>query len=75
MITIQQAHRYLNLVDAGLAKPIKCLNDSDHTDLVTGVNNEDEVYFYCLGCSYKIHPGYKMLRYITFVLDTFEVKS
>ena len=46
MITIQQAHRYISLVNDGFAKPIKCGNDNDHTDLVTGVTDEDEVFFY-----------------------------
>ena len=75
MITIQQAHRYISLVNDGFAKPIKCGNDNDHTDLVTGVTDEDEVFFYCLACTYKIHPGYKILRYIEFVLENFSVKS
>lgn len=75
MITIQEAHKYINLINDGLAKPIKCGNDTEHTDLVTGVTNENEVFFYCLGCTYKINPGYKMVRYIKFVLENFSVKS
>jgi hypothetical protein len=75
MITIQEAHRYISIVDAGLAKPIKCGNDPEHTDLVTGVTDENEVFFYCLGCTYKIHPGYKMVRYIKFVLENFSIKN
>jgi hypothetical protein len=72
MITIQQAHQYLKLVEQGLATPIKCGNDPDHVNLISWLNSEDEVEFICLGCSYKIRPGYKMNKYIEFVLNTFK---
>jgi len=75
MITIQEAHKYINLAKDGLTKKILCGNDSDHTSLLPSLNEQDEVYFYCLGCTYKITPGYKMERYIRFVLDSFTIKS
>lgn len=72
MITIQQAHRYLNLASLGLAKPIKCGNDNEHLDLVSWLNEENEVEFICLACNYKIRPGYKMVKFIEYVLDEFK---
>lgn len=75
MITIQEAHRYLKLVDAGVAKVIRCENDTDHPDLVSWLNEKDEVEFICLACSFKLRPGYKMVRYIQFVLENFSVKN
>lgn len=69
MITIQEAHKYINLSKDGLTKKILCGNDYDHTSLLPSLNEQDEVYFYCLACSYKITPGYKMERYIKFVIN------
>ena len=64
MITIQEAHKYLNLSNEGLVKKIKCFNDNDHPDLVSWIEDNDEVIFMCLACSFKIRPGLSMIKYI-----------
>lgn len=71
MITIQEAHKYLKLTKAKLATPVTCLNDSDHPELVSWLDENEDVIFICLACEYKIRPGYKMVRYIQFVNSKF----
>ena len=50
MITIQEAHRYLNLVSDGFAPAIKCRNDSSHPNLVSWFRNNCR----CPVCRYDI---------------------
>lgn len=71
MLTIQEAHEYLNLANLGIAKPVKCFNDEDHPDLISWVENED-VMFICLACSFKLRPGAKLAREIKFVINNFK---
>lgn len=71
MLTIQEAHRYIKIVSYGLAKPIVCLNDKDHLNLVSWVDDNEDVIFMCLACSYKIRPGEKMSKYIRSVNEKF----
>jgi hypothetical protein len=71
MITIQEAHKYLNLSNEGLVKKIKCSNDNDHPDLVSWIGDNDEVIFMCLACSFKIRPGLSMVNYIKSVNKKF----
>jgi hypothetical protein len=63
MLTIQEAHRYVNLCNSGLASHIKC-KDEDHPNLVTKLNKNEEVVFYCLACNYILHPGDKTINKI-----------
>jgi hypothetical protein len=71
MLTIQEAHRYIKIVNYGFAKPIVCLNDKDHLNLVSWVDDNEDVVFMCLACSYKIRPGEKMSKYIRSVNEKF----
>ena len=71
MLTIQEAHRYIKIVNYGFAKPIVCLNDNDHLNLVSWVDDNEDVIFMCLACSYKIIPGEKMSKYIRSVNKKF----
>ena len=43
MITIQEVHKYLNLVEIGMAKPILCPLDNQHTHMVSWIDEEDVV--------------------------------
>ena len=72
MITIQEAHRYLNLVSDGFAPAIKCRNDSSHPNLVSWFSDKEETEFICLACSFKIRPGLKLSQYIQSVLNNFK---
>jgi hypothetical protein len=71
MITIQEAHKYIKLTNYGFARPIICLNDKDHLNLVSWVDENEDVIFMCLACSYKIRPGEKMSKYIKSVNKKF----
>ena len=71
MITIQEAHQYIKLTNYGFARPIICLNDKDHLNLVSWVDENEDVIFMCLACSYKIRPGEKMSKYIKSVNEKF----
>jgi hypothetical protein len=72
MITIQEAHKYLKLVSYGFARPVVCLNNEDHLDLISWVDESEDVVFICLACSYKIRPGEKMSKYIKSVNEKFK---
>ena len=43
MITIQEVHKYLNLVEIGMAKPILCPLDNQHTHMVSWIDEDDVV--------------------------------
>ena len=71
MITIQEAHKYLKLAESGLARKLKCSNYEDHPDLISWVDENDDVLFICLACSFKLRPGIKMEKYIKAVNKNF----
>jgi hypothetical protein len=72
MLTIQEAHRYLKLSEIGLARKLKCSNYDEHPDLVSWVEENDDVVFMCLACSFKIRPGISMVKYIKYVNQNFK---
>jgi hypothetical protein len=72
MITIQEAHTYLKISNLGLSKKLKCSNDYDHPDLVSWLDENEDVVFICLACSFKIRPGINMVKYIKSVNKNFK---
>ena len=71
MITIQEAHQYLRLVDIGVTDGVKCPRDEDHTNLVSGINDNDLIYFWCLACDTKVNPGFELIEKIKNILKDF----
>ena len=61
MVTIQEVHSYLKLAELGLVTPVTCEKDYTHPELVCSFNDQEEIEFYCLVCSFKIRPGEKRL--------------
>lgn len=71
MITIQEAHKYLQLVNLGMAKSISCPIDKDHPDMVSWLDEKENVCFMCLACNAKIYPGDNLTKKIRLVTSTF----
>lgn len=55
--------------------PIRCGLDADHPYLVPNLNDDDIVFLYCLGCSYKMFPGMELYNNIEFILEEMEVNG
>jgi hypothetical protein len=71
MITIQEVHQYMRLIDIGVADEIKCPRDKDHTSLVSGIDYNDSIYFWCLACDTKVNPGFDLIEKIRNTLKDF----
>jgi hypothetical protein len=67
MLSIQEAHTYVNLCNSGLASHIKC-KDENHPNLVTGIDDKEQVIFSCLACSYILYPGDKTVNKIKLLI-------
>lgn len=59
MILIQEINEYQKLAVRGFFKPVGCM-DEDHPPLACNLDENDDVYMYCLACSYKLKPGWNM---------------
>lgn len=57
MMLIQVLNEYQHLANLGHFGAIKCAMDNDHPILACNIDENDEVYMYCLACSYKLKPG------------------
>lgn len=71
MITIQEAHKYLQLANLGLTKQILCPLDNEHIPMVSWMNEEDDVYFLCIACNTKLTPGDHLEKKIKMVIKNF----
>ncbi len=71
MITIQEAHKYLELTKVGMARPILCPVDNDHLPMVSWMDDEDIVSFICIACNTKITPGDNLVKRIKVVINNF----
>lgn len=58
---------------------IPCGMDSDHPGLVPNLeideNGNDIIYFYCLGCNFKLYPGLELYQNIEFILEELEIDA
>lgn len=62
-ISIQEVHYYNDLVNKGLAEKITC--PISETDIVISkLDNENKVYFYCVSCHTSFYPGINMIEKI-----------
>jgi hypothetical protein len=71
MITIQEAHKYLQLVNVGMAKPLVCPIDTNHPGMVSWFDKDEKVCFICLACDTKVYPGDNLSKKIKLVISTF----
>jgi hypothetical protein len=62
-LTIQEVNYYNELVTNGKAKKIECKFDTDDT-VVSKVDSNDNVFFYCLGCHSSFYPGINLIERI-----------
>jgi len=53
---IQYVSRYIALSEEGLVVKMEC--PFDQGPLLSNLNKEDEIFLYCLSCSYKKTIGY-----------------
>jgi len=59
-LTIQEVNYYNKLVRYGKAKRIECKFDKDDT-VISKVDSNDKVFFYCLGCHSSFYPGINLM--------------
>jgi len=62
-LTIQEVNFYNELVKGGKAKKIECQFDASDT-VVSKVDSNDNVFFYCLGCHSSFYPGINLIEKI-----------
>lgn len=68
-LTIQEVHYYNNLVKIGKALKINC--PIDETDIVVSkLDEEDRVFFYCISCKTSFYPGLNTIEKIKHTINT-----
>jgi Trk K+ transport system NAD-binding subunit len=68
MLSVQEITFYNDLVEKNIAGKINCPFDANDV-VVTKVNDENEVYFKCLGCDTVFYPGLKVEKIIKNTID------
>jgi hypothetical protein len=56
-VKFQTIHTYLELVEQGLAPPIKCGGDEEHMLPLLRLGPDEEPEFWCIECSWTMRPG------------------
>lgn len=72
-MNIQKFSQYYQYCIKGIVIPIPCGIDPDHPPLVPNLSDDDRIFLYCLGCSYKMFPGKELYDNIEFILEELEV--
>ena len=63
-LTIQEVNYYNTLVSKGQALKIICPFDEDKNfpdTVISRIDESDNVFFYCLGCSSSFYPGINLI--------------
>ncbi len=68
-ITIQELHRYNNLVETGIVPPIQCPMDLNHIRTLPWLDEEDRVCQRCFACNTKIFLGQEKIRVIKLLIN------
>ena len=55
---IQYVSKYIALSEEGLVSKLEC--PIDQGLLLSNLNNEDEIFLYCISCKYKKNIGLEM---------------
>lgn len=64
-LTIQEVHTYLQLAEKGIVAPLQCIvNPDDHLGLLPDIDENENVYLYCLSCNSKLKPGLTLINTI-----------
>lgn len=58
---------FQRLALAGAALPLRCGTDSGV--LHTAVSKDEEIFLFCLECSYKLYPGTELLSKVIAVVN------
>lgn len=66
---IQVFNKYLLLSDEGKTKPLLCGLDKDHPRLFANIDENDDIYLYCLACDYRMIPGIELYSNIEKVVE------
>ena len=72
-MNIQIFSQYYQYCIKGIVIPIPCGIDEDHPPLVPNLSEDDRIFLYCLGCSYRMYPGKELYDNIEFILEELEV--
>lgn len=70
MQKIQYVSKYLTLTQEGLVPKIDC--PLDQGLLMCNLDNDDEIYLYCLSCSYKKVIGFDLYNKIKKLVEANE---
>lgn len=54
---IREFRYYQFLAENGFCEPVVCLNDIEHGSVLANVDENDNLYLYCLACTFKMQPG------------------
>lgn len=64
MITIQQLHAYKKMSDAGVVPKLICPIDVNHEEIFPWIDEEDNIYLWCIFCNSKVHLGSERENFI-----------
>ena len=64
MITIQELHAYKKLSDMGIVPALTCPIDVLHTEMFPFLNEDNEIYLWCIFCDSKVYLGENRENYI-----------
>lgn len=67
---IQVINKYLILSDNDITIPIRCGIDNDHPRLFANMDDDDNIYLYCMACEYKLIPGIELYERIVTTLQS-----
>ena len=59
---IHIVRKYLELSNNNTIPPVLCELDNDHGSLMPNLDENDEVFLYCLACEFKIHLGINSIQ-------------
>ena len=72
MMDIRIFSKYYQLSIKDKVIPITCGIDEDHPILVPNLSEDDVIYLYCLGCSFKMFPGTELYNNISKILENID---
>ena len=64
---IQYVSKYLSLAEQGLVEKIEC--PLDQSPVSVNMDNNDNIYLYCLSCKYKNNIGLSLYNKIKMRVD------
>jgi hypothetical protein len=74
MLNIKEVNYFTKLVNKKLADPVQCpfeKFDENHL-VISGLDDNDEVYFKCLNCNNRFKSGYNLEKRIKDTIDKYK---